>query len=1066
MPHTKDGKDDTDKKKPKPKSDKKQRKKEEKERRKSKKLAILGPREKVLKLNKDGKWQLSIAELRLDGKSTAEDTEHHSGSFAPPVLALYDINDTTQVLKKIPVKSIRESTYTGSRFTQGVSMPIQSPEASQTPAAQSSSSSTYLAVDSTVHQQQQQQQQQQNKGKRPISTELPTNVGSPMVHPAHNSSIYYAVMSTKNKEYIFSLDYNRDIILANYDDSDAEKKSRLREDFAKIDKNFFDPLFERVSLINSRVKKSMSRLRLSSHFDPVSTYSSSTSSLHQGQQQQQQQQQTMVAPPQTTATTDHHHHHPTATGATPRPVTSKSLSFSAVATANITAIPDDKDADNSNGNAINASNDSDNGDDIAVTTTTSSKRKGDTVALQLSSPHANNHGHSQTQQSSLTRSQGLDDFDVGQNQQLETLSMQHKSVSMSSLPVLVAGDLEKWHAEHGEESIERSVVERGDPKKVAKKKMRSARKARARVSKPPTQMQFKVNVQGEVVYKKHPSWLLMHQMQIGIRYCIGKEYITQQNTLLLSQPQYWKRPEFFTTPLIYRFPEIGAPDMATHTMGDFKFKDYCPLAFRYIRALFGVDRMDFIASLCHSNDFGENALRLMTTPGKSGSLFFFSQDMRYIIKTIPKREARLLRSILPPYIEHITRNPETLLPRFYGLYRVKPHHGNQVRFVITNNLFATPMKVHERFDLKGSFLGRFVTPEEQAAKGGNATLKEKNWVLMKKKVHVGPTVAKKLLAQIKEDIMMLSELGIMDYSLLVGIHYENLNEANVPFDLLKSTSSTSVPDSKKAVSSTPLKSPKSKDRHHHHHHHKSTDHHEHKSDDEETKKKDAVSNEDHDDGGSRLETDSDGDEKDEKEVKKKKSDKKGTKSSKKITKSRAKSKEELKEEKDVYSNDKDGNDSGTALDTSVPQYATFPEVDMGPGVDPEMPEFLMSIDMQPQSGSVQVIETEEDGEVSIVSLPYSDEFAVTGYESMLPKAKGRAPWYECNGGMQARDENDKPMQIYYFVGIIDILMFYTARKVAERIYKKIWYYGQGEVSSCPPPDYAKRFYEFIKRYIE
>ena len=26
------------------------------------------------------------------------------------------------------------------------------------------------------------------------------------------------------------------------------------------------------------------------------------------------------------------------------------------------------------------------------------------------------------------------------------------------------------------------------------------------------------------------------------------------------------------------------------------------------------------------------------TPGKSGSLFFFSNDMRFIIKTLPKRE--------------------------------------------------------------------------------------------------------------------------------------------------------------------------------------------------------------------------------------------------------------------------------------------------------------------------------------------------------------------------------------------------------------------------------------------
>jgi hypothetical protein len=37
------------------------------------------------------------------------------------------------------------------------------------------------------------------------------------------------------------------------------------------------------------------------------------------------------------------------------------------------------------------------------------------------------------------------------------------------------------------------------------------------------------------------------------------------------------------------------------------------------------------------------------TPGKSGSLFFFSLDNQYVLKTIPKREAKVLRSLLPAY---------------------------------------------------------------------------------------------------------------------------------------------------------------------------------------------------------------------------------------------------------------------------------------------------------------------------------------------------------------------------------------------------------------------------------
>lgn len=45
-------------------------------------------------------------------------------------------------------------------------------------------------------------------------------------------------------------------------------------------------------------------------------------------------------------------------------------------------------------------------------------------------------------------------------------------------------------------------------------------------------------------------------------------------------------------------------------------------------------------------------------------------------------------------------NPNTLLPKFFGLHRVKPHKGRQVRFLVMGNIFHTNKKIHERYDLK------------------------------------------------------------------------------------------------------------------------------------------------------------------------------------------------------------------------------------------------------------------------------------------------------------------------------------------------------------------------------
>ena len=49
--------------------------------------------------------------------------------------------------------------------------------------------------------------------------------------------------------------------------------------------------------------------------------------------------------------------------------------------------------------------------------------------------------------------------------------------------------------------------------------------------------------------------------------------------------------------------------------------------------------------------------------GKSGSFFYFSNDGKYLIKTIPHRELLSLIRMLPQYVDHIQAQPFTLLVR-------------------------------------------------------------------------------------------------------------------------------------------------------------------------------------------------------------------------------------------------------------------------------------------------------------------------------------------------------------------------------------------------------------------
>lgn len=60
------------------------------------------------------------------------------------------------------------------------------------------------------------------------------------------------------------------------------------------------------------------------------------------------------------------------------------------------------------------------------------------------------------------------------------------------------------------------------------------------------------------------------------------------------------------------------------------------LASRHLRNLFSVDPADYMLAIC-----GDDALRELSSPGKSGSFFYLTQDDRFMIKTVKKSEVKV-----------------------------------------------------------------------------------------------------------------------------------------------------------------------------------------------------------------------------------------------------------------------------------------------------------------------------------------------------------------------------------------------------------------------------------------
>ena len=57
--------------------------------------------------------------------------------------------------------------------------------------------------------------------------------------------------------------------------------------------------------------------------------------------------------------------------------------------------------------------------------------------------------------------------------------------------------------------------------------------------------------------------------------------------------------------------------------------------------------------------------------GQSGSFFFHTADMKFMIKTIKTTEFTFLKKKLVAYYNYIVDNPETLLAKYYGLHKLK-----------------------------------------------------------------------------------------------------------------------------------------------------------------------------------------------------------------------------------------------------------------------------------------------------------------------------------------------------------------------------------------------------------
>jgi 1-phosphatidylinositol-4-phosphate 5-kinase len=243
---------------------------------------------------------------------------------------------------------------------------------------------------------------------------------------------------------------------------------------------------------------------------------------------------------------------------------------------------------------------------------------------------------------------------------------------------------------------------------------------------------------------------------------------------------------------------------------------HAPKMFADLRLRFGITEESFRRSILLSGPFVSFQSNSKGA-ARAGGVFFFTRDGAYMIKTIKQGEVQTLLRMLPKYYRFMKRHGRrSLLTRFCGIYQVTLRDGidadadgidkDTQTIVVMNSVFPAEAAkfLSERFDLKGSTVGRECSEKERQSRGSAAVLKDLDLIRESELVgtlqtngrglglgrsrkygnviQIGKREKAALLSQLRKDVGLLVDCGVIDYSLLVGV--VNMESYDLSFNQL------------------------------------------------------------------------------------------------------------------------------------------------------------------------------------------------------------------------------------------------------------------------------------------
>ena len=222
---------------------------------------------------------------------------------------------------------------------------------------------------------------------------------------------------------------------------------------------------------------------------------------------------------------------------------------------------------------------------------------------------------------------------------------------------------------------------------------------------------------------------------------------------------------------------------------EIEIKIYFPRQFEALRIVYCSTYEDLLVSMMES-DVWKNV-----SGGKSKATFYKTKDEKYLFKSIKQNEFNMFLEMAFNYFQHMDEylfhKMPSLLMKTLGVYKIhikKEENGilkeeNYYLMMMENLNYGLDSKKIISYDLKGSEKNRYISKtkkEESKNSNINIVLYDSNFKedFKNEPVPLDKQFYDLLNISVHNDTLFLSKMGVVDYSLLLQIYYDEKNKVN------------------------------------------------------------------------------------------------------------------------------------------------------------------------------------------------------------------------------------------------------------------------------------------------